>query len=133
MEHPRRRAQQATYYYDGPWTVFIDEITFNWNKPCFSHNKNRERYLDRRAAPVMLFVDRVDKQRPAVLHVRDHGHADHAEHELHPRRCEARLSYRAFRFHHLSPWHLLPCIRDAELTSASLPSQIQGGNGIHNM
>src|SRR5712671_217997 len=34
-----------------------------------------------------LGVDRIYKQRPAVLQIRDHGHADDADHQLHPPVC----------------------------------------------
>src|SRR5262249_39662809 len=53
-------------------------------QPGFGDDEDGEGELDRRAAPVILGVDRIDEQRPAVLQVGDHRHADDAHHELEP-------------------------------------------------
>jgi hypothetical protein len=106
VHHPRDRAQEAAYDDHRTRSVLVDEIAFNRHEPGFGHHENRERDLNGRASPVVLFIDGVHKQRPAVLHVRDHGHADHAEYELYPRRSQPRRSCLTFRFHCLSPWRI---------------------------
>ncbi len=42
-------------------------------------------HLNCPAAPVEAGVDGVDKDRPAILEIGYHGHADHSHDKLHPR------------------------------------------------
>jgi len=85
VERPCNRAQQAASDDHRTRPVFVDEIAFNRHEPCFGHDEDRERDLNRGTAPLVFFVDRIDEQCPAVLHVGNHCHADHAEYQLHPR------------------------------------------------
>ena len=64
--------------------VAIDEPGFHRHQPCLGGDEDREGELDRRAAPVELGVDGIDEERPAILQVGDHRHAENAEGELPP-------------------------------------------------
>ena len=77
--HPRDAAQQATDQHDRTWPEPIDEVAFDRHQPGFREHEDRERDLDRRAAPAIFVVDRIDEQGPAVLQVGDHRHADDAD------------------------------------------------------
>jgi hypothetical protein len=54
------------------------------HQPGLDDDEQREGKLDRGATPVILGVDGIDEQRPSVLQVGDHRHADDAHHELDP-------------------------------------------------
>ena len=69
---------------DDARAVFVDEPGFDRNQPGFRHHEQREGQLDRGAAPVKFRVDRIDEQRPAILQVGDHRHADDAHRKLQP-------------------------------------------------
>src|SRR5229473_1041082 len=74
------------------------------HQPGFERDEYGKRHLDRSSSPMELGVDRIYEQRPAVLQIRDHGHADDADRQLHPpirRRLRAQpfLDYRT---------HILP-------------------------
>ena len=62
----------------------VDEVALDRNQPGLDQNEEREGHLDGRPAPVEFGVDRIDEQRPAVLEVRDTGHADDADDQLRP-------------------------------------------------
>src|SRR5262249_15611112 len=49
-------------------------------------DENGKRDLDRGPSPMIFLIDRIDEQRPAVLQVGDHHHADDAENQLSPAR-----------------------------------------------
>src|SRR5437588_8530442 len=59
-------------------------LAFDRHQPGLGEHEDRERDLDRRASPMVFLIDRPDEQRPAVLQVGDHHHADDAEDELTP-------------------------------------------------
>jgi len=65
-------------------TIFIDEPCLDRDKPGLREHKKCKGQLDCSPAPVVLRVDRIDEQRPAVLKIRDHSHADDAHRELQP-------------------------------------------------
>ena len=60
----------------------VDQIAFERHQPSLGEDEDREGDLDRRAAPVIFLIDRIDEKRPAVLQVGDHHHADDAEDKL---------------------------------------------------
>ena len=62
----------------------------------------RECDLDRRAAPVVLLIDRVDEQRPSILQVGDHHHADDAEDQLRARASCPTPSAHEYRYRRCS-------------------------------
>ncbi|MGY4435870.1 hypothetical protein ACVWWO_008347 [Bradyrhizobium sp. F1.13.1] len=52
--------------------------------PGFGDDEDGEGELDRGASPMVRVIDRIDEQRPAVLQVGDHRHADDAHDQLEP-------------------------------------------------
>ena len=84
IQHPGQRDHHAAEHDDDARAVFVDEPGFDRDQPGLGHHEDREGELDRGAAPVIFRVDRIDEQRPAVLQVRDHRHADDAHDELKP-------------------------------------------------
>src|SRR5262249_50548608 len=65
-------------------TELVDQVSFNRHQPCFGQHEDCEGDLNRRASPVVFLIDRPHKQRPAVLQVGDHHHANDTEDELTP-------------------------------------------------
>ena len=90
VQDPGQRDHHAAEHDDEARTVFVDEPGFDRDQPGLRHHEDREGELDRRAAPVVFRVDRIDEQRPAILQVRDHRHADDAHDELHPAEAAGR-------------------------------------------
>src|SRR6516164_8612012 len=84
VENPGERDHHAAEHDDDARAVFVDEPRLDRNEPGFGDDKDRERELDRGASPVILGIDRIDEQRPAVLQIGDHRHADDAHDELEP-------------------------------------------------
>jgi len=62
----------------------VHEPSFNGYQPCLGGDENTKGNLDRRGAPVKFLVDRMNEQRPSVLQVGDHHHAEDAADELAP-------------------------------------------------
>src|SRR6266481_9208996 len=95
------------------------------DKPGLREHKQRKGQLDCSPAPVVLRVDRIDEQRPAVLKIRDHGHADDAHRELQP--TEIRTVSNRRRGLLRSDWHcfLLRHAFEDELSFAASHSGIQ--------
>src|SRR5246127_4753540 len=60
----------------------VDQPALHWHQPGLGENENREGDLNSGATPMVLLVDRDDKQSPAILEVGDHHHADDADPEL---------------------------------------------------
>ncbi|MNM98068.1 hypothetical protein D3C81_1105890 [compost metagenome] len=102
VKGPGNGAQQAATHHYRARAVLVDEVALDRYQPGLRHDEDGECHLDRGAAPVVFIVDRVDEQRPAVLHVGDHRHADHAEDQLHPRRRKARRGLPLLQFHDVS-------------------------------
>ena len=84
VHHPADPAQEAAEHRDDPRAVAIHEPALNGNEPGLGEDEDREGPLDRGALPAELLLDRIDEQRPAILQVGDHRHAEHAEKELPP-------------------------------------------------
>jgi hypothetical protein len=63
----------------------VDEVGFDRNEPGLDEHEQRECDLYPRPAPVILGLDRADKQRPAVLQIGHAGHRDDADGQLNPR------------------------------------------------
>jgi hypothetical protein len=53
-------------------------------EPGLERDEDAERQLDVGDRPTVRLVHRLDKQRPAVLEIGDHHHAEDAEGELRP-------------------------------------------------
>src|SRR5439155_698256 len=81
---PRDAAKNAACQNDQPRAVAVHEIAFNRDQPCFEQDKYGERDLNRSASPVIFRVERIDEQRPSVLQVGDHRHAQNADQQLEP-------------------------------------------------
>ena len=84
VHRPGDADQHAADQHDDLGAEAIDEPALDRHQPGLRQHEDAERHLDRGPAPVVLLVDRVDEQRPAVLQVGDHHHADDADHELQP-------------------------------------------------
>ena len=84
VHDPGNGDENASTHDDPARTVLVHQIRFNRNQPGFDEHEQGERDLDRRAPPVMLGVDRVDEQSPAVLQVGDACHGDHTDDQLYP-------------------------------------------------
>ena len=69
-----------------PRTKPVDQVAFDRDEPGLRQHEDREGELNRGAAPVVFLIDRPDEQRPPVLQIRDHDHADDAEEQLSPAR-----------------------------------------------
>jgi hypothetical protein len=82
VQRPGNADQNAANQHDNLGPEAIDEPAFDRHQPCLGKHKDAERHLDRGAAPMILLIDRRDEQRPAVLQVGDHHHADDADGEL---------------------------------------------------
>ena len=81
---PRDADQHAADQHDDLGPEAVDEPALERHQPCLGQHEDGEGHLDRSAAPAILLVDRIDEQRPAVLQVGDHHHADDASTELKP-------------------------------------------------
>ena len=76
---------QWTAETDQLWTETIEEISGQGHShERFRRDDDREGPLQRGGAPGVFLIDRIDEQRPAVLHVGHRHHADDAEDELAP-------------------------------------------------
>ena len=84
IQNPGHRDHHAAEHDDDARAVFIDEPGFDRDQPGLGHDEDREGELDRGAAPVIFRIDRIDEQRPAILQVGDHRHADDAHDQLKP-------------------------------------------------
>jgi hypothetical protein len=62
----------------------IDEPALDRHQPSLGGDEDAEGDLDGRGTPVIFLIDRIDEQRPAILQVGDHHHADDAADELSP-------------------------------------------------
>src|SRR3984893_1045885 len=65
-------------------TVLIDQVTLERNEPSLCKNEDGEGDLDRGFAPMIFLIDGIDEQRPAVLQIGNHHHADDAGRQLAP-------------------------------------------------
>ena len=77
VHHPADAAQQTAEQNDNPWAVLVDEPAFDRDQPGFGQNEDGERDLNRGASPPIFVVHRLDEQRPTILQVGDHRHANH--------------------------------------------------------
>ena len=84
VHHPGNRHHDAAEEHHDSGAVTVDEPGFDGHEPRLGEDEDGEGDLNGRTPPVVLFVDRVDEQRPAVLEVGDHHHADDAEQQLQP-------------------------------------------------
>src|SRR6516162_1930431 len=87
---------KATTMRDEP----VDEPALYRNQPGLRNDENAECHLDGSGAPVIFLIDRIDEQRPAVLQVGDHHHADDAGDKLAPPRA---FGSQYLRFECVSP------------------------------
>ena len=78
----------------------VDEPALYRNQPGLRSDENAECHLDGSGAPVIFLIDRIDEQRPAVLQVGDHHHADDAGDKLAPPRA---FGSQYLRFECVSP------------------------------
>ena len=67
-------------------TELVDQVSLDRYEPCLGQDEDREGDLNRRAAPMIFLIDRIDEKRPSILQVGDHHHADDAEDKLPPAR-----------------------------------------------
>ena len=80
-----RQADQKSGNHDHPLRAeAVHEIALHRHQPGFGEHENSKCHLDRWLAPVEFVVDRIDEQRPAVLKIGDHRHADDADDQLPP-------------------------------------------------
>ena len=86
VDHPGDRDQHAAAADHDLRAELVDQVTLDRHQPGFGQHEDGEGHLDRGAAPVVFLIDRIDEQRPAVLQVGDHHHADDAEDQLTPAR-----------------------------------------------
>ena len=100
IQRPGGAAEYAADHHHGLGAIAVDEPALDRDQPGFHDDEDAEGYLNRRPAPAVLGVDRRDEQRPAVLQIGDHRHADDAACELHPaldgqmtcsRKCECHI------------------------------------------
>jgi len=84
VQHPGKGDHHRAKLDDNAGAKFVDEPGFDRNQPGLRHHEQGEGELDRGATPVKFRVDRIDEQRPAILQVCDHRHADETHHQLHP-------------------------------------------------
>src|SRR6185437_16083825 len=56
----------------------IGQIRLERHQPGLEQHEERKGHLDGRLAPVVVRIDRLDEDGPAVLQVRDHRHAHYA-------------------------------------------------------
>ena len=84
---------------DEPRTEAIDEPAFDRHQPGFGGDEDAEGNLNCGGAPMVFLIDRIDEERPAILQVGDHHHADDAADELAPsfRRCCQRAGFKRRR------------------------------------
>jgi hypothetical protein len=84
IEDPGEAGERAAAYDHQAWTDLIDDVPLDGHQPGLKQNEEEERGLDGRLGPTVLGADRPDEQRPAVLQVGDHHHADDADDQLRP-------------------------------------------------
>jgi hypothetical protein len=77
-------AEKAADEHDRTGAESVHQIAFDRHQPGLGQNKDREGNLDRGPAPAVLVSDRIYEQRPAVLEIGNHRHADDAHQELPP-------------------------------------------------
>ncbi len=90
IDHPRDADQNAAADHHPFRSEAIDQIAFHRNQPGLDQNEQSERHLNVFDPPVVLGIDGVDEQCPAVLQIGDAGHADDADDELDPRIAQRR-------------------------------------------
>jgi len=93
VDGPGQGDHHATERHHDLRAVAVDEPGLDRHQPGLGGDEQGESELDRRPAPVITLVDRIDEQCPTVLEVGDHGHADHAECELPPLRRRRILAF----------------------------------------
>jgi hypothetical protein len=104
IDDPGDRDQGAADADHDPRAVFVDEIALDRYQPGLGEDEDREGDLDGRASPMVFLIDRIDEQRPSVLQVGNHHHADDAENQLPPTsrfRCARRCGWACCRSHRL--------------------------------
>ena len=84
IDHPGDRHQKARAADHDARAELVDEIALDRHQPRLRQHEDCECDLNRRPPPVVFVFDRTDEQRPAVLQVGDHHHADDAEDQLPP-------------------------------------------------
>ena len=84
VDHPCNGDQNAADADHHARPKLVDQIAFERNQPGLGQNEDREGDLDRGFAPMIFLIDGIDEQRPAVLQVGNHHHADDAGRQLAP-------------------------------------------------
>ena len=90
VQHPGGADQHAAGADGEARPDAVDHVAGQRQQPGLAQDEDGEGDLDRRLAPVMRLIERRDEQRPAVLQVGDHHHADNAEDQLTPARVQCR-------------------------------------------
>src|SRR5262249_19665175 len=84
IERPGDAAQYAASDDHPARTEPVDQVPFGGHQPRLEQYEYGEGGLDGRLAPSKLVADRADEQRPAILKVGDHHHADDPDDQLRP-------------------------------------------------
>ncbi|MFK4487820.1 hypothetical protein ABIA45_002898 [Bradyrhizobium sp. USDA 336] len=90
VEDPGQCDHHAAEHDDDARAVFVDEPGLDRHQPGLGDDEIGEGELDRGAPPVVGGIDRIDEQRPAILQIGDHRHADDAHAELEPAETGAK-------------------------------------------
>ena len=77
IHDPRSGGTESAEHYHEPRSVAIHQEPFERREPGVEQDHDAERQLNASPLPVILFLHRIDEQRPAVLHVREHDGAGH--------------------------------------------------------
>src|SRR5262249_45977875 len=92
VHHPAEAGQDAADQNDQLWTPLVDEPALDGNEPCLEQDEQGKGDLDLRPLPVKCLLNIWNKERPTVLQVGDHHHADETDDELCPAKEIARPS-----------------------------------------
>ena len=84
IQHPGRTDQHAARAYGQFRADPVDHVTLKRQQPSFAQHEHGKGHLDGGAAPAGGVVDRQHEQRPAILQVRNHHHAQDADDQLAP-------------------------------------------------
>ena len=103
VQHPRYPDQDAAEHHHDLRPEPVHEPTLDRHEPGLGQHENAEGHLNGGAPPMMFIVDRQYEQRPAILQVGNHHHADDAEQQLQPAICRRAADARNLA-------HVLPAV-----------------------
>src|SRR5262249_45153833 len=92
IHHPTQAGEDTAEQNDELGPPLVDEPAFDGNQPRLKQNEQGKGDLDLSPLPVERLLDIGHKERPTVLQVGDHHHADDADDELNPAKHSARAS-----------------------------------------